>query len=180
MTVHVLYTTKATATGGRDGRAATEDGSLDMTMATPKELGGTGTPGNNPEQVFAILDEPVPGRSGSMAVQEAGPVPAAPGIVFSGVSVTYPSRSEPALDGVDLTIPERGVVALVGATGAGKSTITNLLLRFIEPDRGSIVVDGVPLSDCRRQAGLRLVRHRKNLPKSRVARLDSASGNARP
>jgi lipoyl-dependent peroxiredoxin len=54
MTVHVLYTTKATATGGRDGRAATEDGSLDMTMATPKELGGTGTPGNNPEQVFAI------------------------------------------------------------------------------------------------------------------------------
>jgi lipoyl-dependent peroxiredoxin len=53
MSVLVLYTTKATATGGRDGRATTDDGSLDVTMTTPKELGGTGGPGNNPEQLFA-------------------------------------------------------------------------------------------------------------------------------
>ena len=49
----VLYTTQATATGGRDGKAATKDGSFQVPLATPKELGGGGGPGNNPEQLFA-------------------------------------------------------------------------------------------------------------------------------
>nr|WP_294550504.1 organic hydroperoxide resistance protein [uncultured Rhodopila sp.] len=53
MPVDVLYRTTATATGGRDGHAATEDGSLDVKLSTPKELGGGGGPGNNPEQLFA-------------------------------------------------------------------------------------------------------------------------------
>ena len=53
MSVHALYTTKATAIGGRDGHAAIEDGSLTLTLSTPKELGGSGGPGNNPEQLFA-------------------------------------------------------------------------------------------------------------------------------
>ncbi|MCK6441284.1 MAG: organic hydroperoxide resistance protein [Elstera cyanobacteriorum] len=53
MSVNVLYKTSARATGGRDGHAATLDGSLDVKLATPKELGGAGGPGNNPEQLFA-------------------------------------------------------------------------------------------------------------------------------
>lgn len=53
MSVNVLYTTEATATGGRDGHAATRDGTFDVTLATPKELGGAGGKGNNPEQLFA-------------------------------------------------------------------------------------------------------------------------------
>jgi osmotically inducible protein OsmC len=53
MSVNVLYRTSATATGGRDGHAATTDGTFDVTLATPKELGGAGGPGNNPEQLFA-------------------------------------------------------------------------------------------------------------------------------
>jgi Ohr subfamily peroxiredoxin len=53
MSVSVLYTTTATATGGRDGHAATKDGTLDVKLATPKELGGAGGAGNNPEQLFA-------------------------------------------------------------------------------------------------------------------------------
>ena len=53
MSVDVKYTTSATATGGRDGRASTKDGSLDVKLATPKELGGGGGQGNNPEQLFA-------------------------------------------------------------------------------------------------------------------------------
>ena len=53
MSVNVLYRTSATATGGRDGRSTTADGSLDVNLATPKELGGAGGPGNNPEQLFA-------------------------------------------------------------------------------------------------------------------------------
>jgi lipoyl-dependent peroxiredoxin len=53
MPVDVKYTTAATANGGRDGRSKTEDGSLDVKLATPKELGGGGGAGNNPEQLFA-------------------------------------------------------------------------------------------------------------------------------
>ena len=53
MSVNVLYTTEATATGGRDGHAATKDGTLSVKLSTPKELGGSGGPGNNPEQLFA-------------------------------------------------------------------------------------------------------------------------------
>jgi lipoyl-dependent peroxiredoxin len=53
MSVNVLYKTSAKATGGRDGHAATLDGALDVKLATPKELGGGGGAGNNPEQLFA-------------------------------------------------------------------------------------------------------------------------------
>src|SRR5882724_11511445 len=53
MSVNVLYTTVASATGGRDGHAETKDGSFKVNLATPKELGGGGGPGNNPEQLFA-------------------------------------------------------------------------------------------------------------------------------
>lgn len=50
---NVLYRAKATATGGRDGRASSSDGVLDIKLTTPKELGGTGGDGTNPEQLFA-------------------------------------------------------------------------------------------------------------------------------
>jgi Ohr subfamily peroxiredoxin len=53
MSVNVLYKTSASATGGRDGEAETADGSLKVKLSTPKELGGAGGPGNNPEQLFA-------------------------------------------------------------------------------------------------------------------------------
>jgi osmotically inducible protein OsmC len=53
MSVKVLYKTTAKATGGRDGTAATLDGAFNVKLATPKELGGGGGTGNNPEQLFA-------------------------------------------------------------------------------------------------------------------------------
>lgn len=53
MSVNVLYRTSATATGGRDGRSVVEGGALDVKLSTPKELGGGGGAGNNPEQLFA-------------------------------------------------------------------------------------------------------------------------------
>jgi len=49
----ILYTTSATATGGRDGRAVTKDNQLDVKLTTPRELGGAGGEGTNPEQLFA-------------------------------------------------------------------------------------------------------------------------------
>lgn len=49
----IAYSTKATATGGRDGNAASEDGKLKVALSVPKELGGPGGEGTNPEQLFA-------------------------------------------------------------------------------------------------------------------------------
>jgi lipoyl-dependent peroxiredoxin len=49
----VLYRAQATATGGRDGRAVSSDGKVDLALTTPKELGGAGGDGTNPEQLFA-------------------------------------------------------------------------------------------------------------------------------
>lgn len=49
----VLYTAHATATGGRTGTAKSSDGALEVNLSTPRELGGAGGPGTNPEQMFA-------------------------------------------------------------------------------------------------------------------------------
>lgn len=51
--MNILYRTQATATGGRTGSARTADGALQVELVTPKELGGPGGTGNNPEQLFA-------------------------------------------------------------------------------------------------------------------------------
>ncbi|MET0963789.1 MAG: organic hydroperoxide resistance protein [Noviherbaspirillum sp.] len=51
--MQILYTAHATATGGRDGRATSNDKHLDVSLSTPKELGGAGGAGTNPEQLFA-------------------------------------------------------------------------------------------------------------------------------
>jgi Ohr subfamily peroxiredoxin len=53
MSVDVKYTTQATETGGREGRSRTLDGSLDVKLSRPRELGGPGEDGTNPEQLFA-------------------------------------------------------------------------------------------------------------------------------
>jgi len=49
----VLYTAHATSTGGREGTSRSSDGALEVRLSTPKELGGGGGPGTNPEQLFA-------------------------------------------------------------------------------------------------------------------------------
>lgn len=51
--MQVLYTAHASATGGRDGRATSSDQALDVALSTPKQLGGAGGAGSNPEQLFA-------------------------------------------------------------------------------------------------------------------------------
>jgi Ohr subfamily peroxiredoxin len=53
MSVNVIYKTSATATGGRDGAARSDDGSVDVKLVVPKEMGGPGGVGANPEKLFA-------------------------------------------------------------------------------------------------------------------------------
>lgn len=51
--MEILYTAHATATGGREGSSKTDDGKVDVKLSTPKEMGGSGGEGTNPEQLFA-------------------------------------------------------------------------------------------------------------------------------
>ena len=96
-------------------------------------------------RVMAILDEPV-ATPPALARSASSAVP--PGdIVFDGVSVHFPGRGEPALDRLSLTIPTGLRLTIVGETGAGKTTVVSLLMRFLEPDAGSIRVGNTPLSD---------------------------------
>jgi ATP-binding cassette subfamily B protein len=78
------------------------------------------------------------------------PVPPRGEVRFRGLSFAYPSRPEiPALDGIELAIAPGERVAIVGPSGAGKTTLFQLLLRFYDPTGGDIELDGV---DIRRAA----------------------------
>jgi ATP-binding cassette subfamily B protein len=66
---------------------------------------------------------------------------------FQGVSFAYSAEGEKALDGVDLHVPAGQTVALVGSTGAGKSTFAKLVARFYDPTEGRVLVDGHDLRD---------------------------------
>ncbi len=69
------------------------------------------------------------------------------GIHFRQMSFSYPGSNEPVLKNVDLYLKQGTTLALVGASGAGKSTIADLLPRFYDPTGGSIEIDGIDLKE---------------------------------
>ena len=87
----------------------------------------------------------------AIADGRADPVAPAGGsaLRFDAVAFAYPGRTEPALESVSFDVPAGTTVALVGPSGAGKTTIANLLLRFWDPDSGTIRLDGADLRDLR-------------------------------
>ncbi|MCC6936386.1 MAG: ABC transporter ATP-binding protein [Thermomicrobiales bacterium] len=68
-------------------------------------------------------------------------------VEFADVSFTYPHTARPAIRDVTFSAPAGTVVGLIGSTGSGKSTVTNLLARFYEISRGSITFDGIDVRD---------------------------------
>jgi ABC-type multidrug transport system fused ATPase/permease subunit len=94
------------------------------------------------ERVFELLDEPVTLDEKPGAID----LPTVHGDVeFKDVSFGY--GAEPILQGVSLTIPAGKMAALVGHTGAGKTTIASLLARFYDPKQGAVLLDGHDLRD---------------------------------
>ncbi len=91
------------------------------------------------ERIFEILDAPVDVQD----PKEPQPIqPFSNHIAFENVCLTYPDASKPVLQNIDLNIQSGEVVALVGRSGAGKTTLANMLLRFMDPTSGSINLDG--------------------------------------
>lgn len=115
MTVDVKYRTTASATGGRDGQAQTEEGNFSVKLSTPKELGGAGGGGANPEQLFAagysacfIGALKVAGQQLKMQIPADAKVTAAVGIgprSEGGFGITADLRVE--LPGVDRADAEK-------------------------------------------------------------------------
>ncbi|MEX8516956.1 MAG: lipid A export permease/ATP-binding protein MsbA [Leptothrix sp. (in: b-proteobacteria)] len=97
---------------------ASLDRALDLIEQVPQEQGGSHAPARTPGAIR-----------------------------LDGVSLSYAQEPRPALDDINLDIPAGQVVALVGPSGAGKTTLINLLPRFVEASRGRIEIDGVALGD---------------------------------
>jgi len=93
-------------------------------------------------RLHGVHGEPVPVRDGPGAKEAGG----GRGLVLQGISFTYAGQTHPALDAVDLDIPDGKTVALVGPSGAGKTTLAHLLMRFWDPDTGEITLDGNSLT----------------------------------
>jgi thiol reductant ABC exporter CydD subunit len=101
------------------------------------------------DRILGLLEAPPAVRDKGML---AAPDPAVEVVRFERVSFSYPGRSEPVLAGFELELRPGEVVALVGASGAGKSTVADLLLRLADPQAGRITVGGADLAGCRAES----------------------------
>ena len=95
------------------------------------------------ERVFDILDEDVEkvweGQDELQSFNER--------IEFKNVSFRYPSRNIMVLNNINLSVKKSAVIAIVGMSGAGKTTLVDLLFRFFDATSGSIIIDGRPIQE---------------------------------
>ncbi len=123
-------------------------------LAWVVNLAGEGAAGL--ERIYQILDQPTDITS----PPEATKLPALTGKVsFEEVSVRYAGEEKFALEGIDLVVEPNQIIALIGATGSGKSTLVNLIPRFYDVTAGRVCVDGhdvreAKLISLRRQIGI--------------------------
>src|SRR5690554_143780 len=97
------------------------------------------------QRVLNLLATPITIVSGTSPLEKSS---VRGELVFENIDFAYPGR-EPILKNFNLRIPAGSTLGVVGATGAGKSTLINLLMRFFEPAAGTVRIDGQPLSELR-------------------------------
>ncbi|MCY4325911.1 MAG: ABC transporter transmembrane domain-containing protein [Betaproteobacteria bacterium] len=96
------------------------------------------------DRVFGVIDNIAEADDGNLV-----PAQITGALEFSGVSFSYPRGNRPAVDQISFSIAPGERIALVGATGSGKSTLTHLLLRLYQPDGGQISLDGRSIAQYR-------------------------------
>ncbi len=96
------------------------------------------------ERIFGLIDEPdrlaVDPEADALVVSEGN-------VVYDGVTFAYEEDEEPIVEGIDISVDGGETLALVGPTGAGKSTVLKLLLRLYDVDEGAIRIDGQDVRD---------------------------------
>jgi thiol reductant ABC exporter CydD subunit len=95
------------------------------------------------ERMFVVLETPPEGGG----TRTNFPDPAVADLRISGLTVTYPDRSQPALECASLIVHAKEIVALTGPSGCGKSTLLSVLLGLLTPEAGSVQIGGVDLAD---------------------------------
>ena len=108
------------------------------------------------DRVLDLLAEPVemPAKPGAVVVTKES---AAGRITLSGVSFTYNASPAPVLHDINLDVRPGEMIALVGPSGAGKTTLCNLIARFYDPTAGSVALEGVDLRDITAESYRRLL-----------------------
>jgi ATP-binding cassette, subfamily C, bacterial CydD len=106
------------------------------------------------ERMLELLEAPPAVASAGRLVP---PTPREAPVRFEAVSFAYPSRPGLVLDEFDFQLVPGETVALVGPSGAGKTTVASLLLRFAEPSSGRVTVGGIDLAECRAELWRRLI-----------------------
>lgn len=135
MSVDVKYRTRATATGGRDGRAVSEDGAVDVNLVVPRELGGPGGAGADPEKLFAAgYSACFLGALRYVAGQEKVAIPA-------DATVTTTVGIGPRADGTGFGITTDLVVKVPGFDRARLEALVakaNIVCPYAHATRGNI------------------------------------------
>jgi thiol reductant ABC exporter CydD subunit len=93
------------------------------------------------QKIFGILDQPAVRELERYPKERPIPFQREFELRFKNISFTYPDRTKPALENVSFSIPSGKQTALVGLSGSGKSTILQILLRFIEPQHGEVWIN---------------------------------------
>jgi subfamily B ATP-binding cassette protein MsbA len=106
------------------------------------------------ESIFELLDTPLEENTGTIPIKKLQGA-----IEYQDVTLRYDNAKDPAVNNVSLTIKPGGIIAIVGHSGSGKSSLINLLPRFYEPSKGKVLIDHINvndyiLSDLRKQFAL--------------------------
>ena len=99
------------------------------------------------ERVFKVLDEDGEQETGDLELV----TPLRGEVEFNNVSFQYVA-DQPIIKNVSLKVPAQSMVAIVGPTGGGKTTLVSLLMRFYDPQSGQILIDGQPIQSCTRES----------------------------